>query len=118
MAALDDVLHQMMAAGMPPLPQDFPRLGKVIRFGPKKRAWYRLREYTTRTGVRHPLRVDFFSDILDDIRGEIPDDSKPLGRFMRCRVADSHARRQAGEPEQPIMAGIQSEIHHVEVSFG
>lgn len=46
-----DVVHQMLAAGldMPPAPLDVS--GKVRRFGPKKTHWYSLREVRTQGGT-------------------------------------------------------------------
>lgn len=46
-----DVVTQMLAAGLdtPPLPLDLS--GRVRRFGPKKRQWYRLREMRTDGGT-------------------------------------------------------------------
>lgn len=53
MATLDDAVAQMTANGMPPFPGDgFPRVnsGKIIRYGPKGKAWYRLFEQQSRGG--------------------------------------------------------------------
>ncbi len=50
MASLNQVIGQM-SAELPPLPGGHPVLdGRVKRFGPKKKAWYRLRELTLRSG--------------------------------------------------------------------
>ena len=51
MATLDQVVNQMLEAGLPALPPDHPKLvNKVQRFGPGKKAWYVLREVSTRNG--------------------------------------------------------------------
>ncbi len=53
MATLDDALTQMLANGMPPFPGDGrPRVntGKIIRYGPKGKAWYRLFEQQSKGG--------------------------------------------------------------------
>jgi phage/plasmid primase-like uncharacterized protein len=51
MATLSQVIDQMQAAGLPLLPTGHPLLdGKVYRFGPKKKAWYVLRELTLNNG--------------------------------------------------------------------
>jgi phage/plasmid primase-like uncharacterized protein len=51
MATLSQVLDQMQGAGLPLLPSGHPLLdGKVYRFGPKKKAWYVLRELTLNNG--------------------------------------------------------------------
>lgn len=53
MATLDQVVEQMAAHGLPPLPHGHPILdGKVKRFGPKKKAWYSLRELDLNSGRR------------------------------------------------------------------
>jgi phage/plasmid primase-like uncharacterized protein len=46
MATLDQVIDQMRAAGLPPLPGNgLPvRDGEIHKFGPRKKAWYVLRE--------------------------------------------------------------------------
>ncbi len=55
MATLDQAVQQMLAAGMPPFPEGVPRVNtdRVIRYGPKKKAWYRLYEYLARNGRRY-----------------------------------------------------------------
>lgn len=55
MASLDQAVQQMLAAGMPPFPDGVPRLNTpgVVRYGPKKKAWYRLFEWTARNGQRY-----------------------------------------------------------------
>lgn len=51
MATLEQVIDQMTGAGLPMLPHGHPLLdGKVHRFGPKKKAWYVLREMRLRSG--------------------------------------------------------------------
>jgi len=53
MATLDQVVDQMRVAGLPMLPNGHPLLdGKINRFGPKKKAWYVLRELDLRGGRR------------------------------------------------------------------
>lgn len=54
MATLDQVISQMIAADMPPLPPGHPVPdGRWHRYGPKKKAWYRLFEYAARNGKRY-----------------------------------------------------------------
>lgn len=53
MATLDQVIDQMTGSGLPSLPSGHPVLdGKIHRFGPKKKAWYVLRELDLRSGRR------------------------------------------------------------------
>jgi hypothetical protein len=54
MATLDQVLSQMQAADMPPLPQGHPIAdGKIHRFGREKKCWYILFDYPARNGKRY-----------------------------------------------------------------
>jgi putative DNA primase/helicase len=50
MTTLDQALAQMRAAGMPDFPPDHPKTNtdRIQRYGPKKKAWYRLYEYRAR----------------------------------------------------------------------
>jgi phage/plasmid primase-like uncharacterized protein len=51
MALLDNVLAEMSAAGMPPMPAGHPKTdGKEHRYGPQKKAWYKLTEKGQRDG--------------------------------------------------------------------
>lgn len=53
MGDLTAVIDQMIACGLPMLPVGHPALdGKIHRFGPKKKAWYALREWTLKSGRR------------------------------------------------------------------
>ena len=54
MATLDQVLAQMAAHDMPPLPAGHPLFdGRIHRFGPKNKAWYVLHEYVARNQQRY-----------------------------------------------------------------
>lgn len=51
MTTLAQIIDQMAAAGLPPPPPGHPVCdGKVHRFGPKKKAWYLLREIALKSG--------------------------------------------------------------------
>lgn len=52
MATLDQVLQQMAAAGLHP-PTPLNTAGRIVRFGPKKRCWYQLHEFRTKSGDWH-----------------------------------------------------------------
>ena len=97
-----DVVHQMLAAGldMPPLPLDVS--GKVRRFGPKKTQWYSLREVRTQGGTfvvlgafgnwrgQETVRVDV------DWRGISADERAELEQRRQAQAdADAAARRLA-----------------------
>jgi putative DNA primase/helicase len=54
MATLDQVIGQMIAADMPPLPPGHPIAdGRFRRYGPKNKAWYKLFEFLARNGRRY-----------------------------------------------------------------
>lgn len=50
MTTLDQAIAQMSAEGMPDFPPGHPRLNtdRIVRYGPKGKAWYRLWEFTSR----------------------------------------------------------------------
>jgi putative DNA primase/helicase len=51
MTTLAQAAEQMLAAGMPGFPDGLPIAdGRIHRYGKKKRAWYRLREFPRRNG--------------------------------------------------------------------
>lgn len=52
MTTLAKAIEQMLAHGMPAFPDGGPVVGagRIIRYGPKKRAWYVLHEHRTRAG--------------------------------------------------------------------
>lgn len=97
-----DIIGQMLAAGLdqPPLPLDFS--GKVRRFGPKKNHWYRLREVRTDGGTyvvtgsfgnwrgqeRHRVEVDW--------KGISEDERQALQQRRQAQAeADAKARAEA-----------------------
>ena len=49
MATFDEAVSQMRAAGMPDFPTGHPLLNtsKIVRYGPKKKGWYRLYEHVS-----------------------------------------------------------------------
>lgn len=54
MATLDQAIEQMYAAGMPSFPDGVPIAdGRVHRYGPKKKAYYKLYEFAARNGKRY-----------------------------------------------------------------
>lgn len=97
-----DVIGQMLAAGLepPPLPLDLS--GKVRRFGPKKNQWYRLREVRTEGGTY--VVTGSFGDWRGQERHRVDVDWKGIGEDERQALqqrrqaqaeADAAARAQA-----------------------
>ena len=85
-----DVIGQMLAAGLeqPPLPLDLS--GKVRRFGPKKNQWYRLREVRTDGGTY--VVTGSFGDWRGQERHRVDVDWKGISEDERQAL---QARRQA-----------------------
>lgn len=84
-----DVVAQMLAAGLdePPQPLQF---GRVVRFGPKKRQWYRLHELRTDGGSW--VVVGAFGDWRGQERHRVEVDWKGIGADERAAL---EVRRQA-----------------------
>lgn len=107
-----DVIGQMLAAGLeqPPLPLDLS--GKVRRFGPKKNQWYRLREVRTEGGTyvvtgsfgnwsgqeRHRVEVDW--------KG-ISEDERQALQERRQAQADADAKARAEAAAQAAMTASE-----------
>jgi putative DNA primase/helicase len=85
-----DVIGQMLAAGLehPPTPLDLS--GRVRRFGPKKRQWYRLREMRTDGGQY--VVFGSFGDWRGQESHKVEVDWKGLGQADRDAL---QAQRQA-----------------------
>lgn len=90
MATLDQAIQQMLADGMPPFPDGVPRLdtNRVIRYGPKRTAWYRLFEFLARNNKRYISgaygiwgRLDS-TKIRSDFEGMHEDERERLQRSM------------------------------------
>lgn len=97
-----DIIGQMLAAGLEEPPQPLDLSGKVRRFGPKKNQWYRLREVRTEGGTyvvtgsfgnwsgqeRHRVDVDW--------KGIGEDERQALQQRRQAQAeADAAARAQA-----------------------
>jgi putative DNA primase/helicase len=117
MATLDQVLAQMAAADLPPLPQGHPIIdGRIRRFGGRdKKCWYVLFEYPARNGRRYItgafgrwsgtdngkilVKTDFAGIEPDELRALQRSQSgyearEREKRSQRARFASSRARQQ------------------------
>lgn len=102
MATLDQAVNQMMSADMPPLPSGHPIAdGKWHRYGPKKKAWYRLFEHRGRNGqqfihgsfgIFRGAGWDSFK-IENDGAGMDPAELERLHRSQRELAAREEAKR-------------------------
>lgn len=100
-----DVLHQMLAAGleMPPMPLDTS--GKVKRFGPKRNQWYSLREMRTDAGSY--VVVGSFGDWRGQQSHKVEIDWKGIGEDERKALAEQRqARADADSRERAAGAAL------------
>jgi putative DNA primase/helicase len=107
-----DVVGQMLAAGLevPPMPLDLT--GRVRRFGPKKNQWYRLREVRTDAGTyvvtgsfgdwrgqeRHRVEVDWQG---------ITEAERDALQARRQAQADADAQARAAAAAQAAMTAAE-----------
>lgn len=96
MATLDNVIGQMVAADMPPLPPGHPIAdGRWHRYGPGKKAWYRLFEYPARSGKR------YIAGSFGYFRGADPGTFKVLSDFAGMDPAElDRIKRSQAQLEQ------------------
>lgn len=107
-----DIVAQMLAAGLdvPPLPLDVS--GKIRRFGPKKTQWYRLREIRTDHGTH--VVVGSFGNwrgqeshrVEVDWKG-ITDEERATLQARRQAQADAEAQARAEAAAQAAMTAAQ-----------
>jgi hypothetical protein len=125
---LDEVLNQMQAHGLPSLPAGHPVMdGKIKRFGKGKKAWYRLRELTLRSGKlvvtgafgiwqgqdpnTVPVTIDW-SGVTDEERAEFDRKQADYERLELARrqhaaeLAAGRARRQWAEATDITAPGL------------
>lgn len=109
MATLDRAIAQMLADGMPDFPSGHPRLNteRVVRYGPKGKAWYRLYEYQARNGRRYVSGAYGIWGGLDATK--ISADYEGMDLAERERLERSQrelaAREQAKRAERARFAG-------------
>ena len=97
MTTLDQAIAQMRAMGMPDFPPGHPRVntGRIVRYGPKLKGWYRLKEYPSRNGNRY-----VFGDygLWGEIEpAKIETDWSGIDEIERTRIAESQAQIEARE---------------------
>lgn len=112
MATLDQALDQMIAVGMPAPPNGhLVPDGRFHRYGPKKRCWYKLYDYTARSG-RHFISGTFgYWGLIDSMKIERDDagiDAEELARLHQHQV-DLEARERAKRVERARFAANRAE---------
>lgn len=103
MATLDEAIDQMCADGMPPFPQGLPltNTARIVRYGPKKKAWYRLYEVRGRNGKAYVHGAYGIFGALDstkirtDWAGLDEADRKRLENEQRAAAQREEEKRQA-----------------------
>lgn len=90
MAQDQDVVGQMMAAGLDAPPQPLDLTGKRRYFGPKKKQWYRLSELRTSSGAW--VVVGAFGDYKHGVREKVAVDWQGMAEADRAELL---ARREA-----------------------
>jgi putative DNA primase/helicase len=117
MPSIDRARAQMLAAGMPEFPPGHPVVAdRIIRYGPKKRAWYILRELVLRSGRvvvvggfgiwgrMDPQKIEVdWQGFSDDERAETKRKYEEAERARRRRPRSARtwrrtARRRNGTP--------------------
>ena len=111
----DDVVHQMLAAGldMPPLPLQLD--GRPKRFGPKKNHWYCLREDRTQAGTY--VVLGSFGNWRGDERHRVEVDWRGISEAERAelqqrRQAQAEADQQARRDAAALAAMCAQELWH------
>jgi phage/plasmid primase-like uncharacterized protein len=103
MSDVGQVVAQMSAMGLPPLPANHPVLdGKHKRFGPKKKAWYILRETTLRSGRR--VVTGAFGYFQGENRNTVPVtiDFEEMTDEDRAELAGKQKAQAAKEAEEKL----------------
>lgn len=126
MTTVADVIDQMVAAGMPEIPQDVDVSGRLRRFGKKKRGWYRLHENIGRTGRAYITGAFGYWGRVDGHRVEPaanldPDELRRLREIAaqreereRARRADNAARAAVSSLSRWRMASRSGESRYLE----
>lgn len=97
--SVDNVIDQMMAAGLDTPPTPLELTGRRIYFGPKKKHWYRLREIHSSLGNRFVVVGDF-GDFKHDVRCQVEVDWKGMASEERERLMEQ--RRVQEERDQQL----------------
>lgn len=101
MTTREQVVQQMLDAGLPSLPDGHPKLdGKFQRFGKQKKCWYVLREITLRSGLL--VVTGAFGRFQGEDRGTIPVriESEAMSEEDRAEIRRKHAEAEQREAEE------------------
>lgn len=100
MSSLDQAIAQMRADGMPEFPPGHPKLdaGKITRYGPKGRAWYRLWLVQSRGGT--DVVVGAYGDWRTGLKAKIEVDWKGISAEERAELEARMREQEAREREK------------------
>lgn len=113
MATLDQAVQQMLAAGMPDFPPGHPRTNtdRIVRYGPGKRAFYRLWETAGKSGRYYVAGMFGMWGAIDT--ENIKTDWEGMEREERERLqraqAEAERREKAKRAERAQFAGGRAE---------
>ncbi|MEN9316506.1 MAG: hypothetical protein RIS35_2899, partial [Pseudomonadota bacterium] len=94
MTTVSDVLAQMMAAGMPEVPDRLEVTGRLRRFGRKKRGWYQLHEHVGRRGRFYVTGAFGYWGLVDGQRVQPAGDFSEADRESMRREVQALAQRE------------------------
>lgn len=94
MTTVSDVLAQMMAAGMPEVPDRLEVTGRLRRFGRKKRGWYQLHEHVGRRGRFYVTGAFGYWGLVDGQRVQPAGDFSEVDRESMRREVQALAQRE------------------------
>jgi putative DNA primase/helicase len=97
---LDQAIAQMRADGMPEFPPGHPKVsvGKITRYGPKGRAWYRLEIVRTRAGTE--VIVGAYGDWRSQLKAKIDVDWKGISAEERAELNARMRQQEEAEREK------------------
>lgn len=100
MATLDDAVRQMLAAGMPDFPSGHPRANtpRIVRYGPKQKAWYRLHEYRAKNGDYYVSGAYGLWGLIESAK--IETDWTGIDQAERDRIVKQQAAAEEREREK------------------
>jgi putative DNA primase/helicase len=97
MTTLDQAVAQMRGHGLPEFPGGLPRVNTaaIVRYGPKKRAWYRLHEFQGRNGKTFIAGAYGLWGAVEATK--IESDWSGMDESERLRIERAQAEREAKE---------------------
>ena len=110
----EDVVSQMVQAGldMPPSPLNLN--GKRVYFGPKKKQWYRLHEIRSRVSSREVVVGDF-GDFKHGVYCKVDIDWKGMAAEERERLKEQRLQQEERQKQERAAAAAQAAMTAAEI---